>query len=285
MIGFVPPKVPPGSFGWGCFAFQGGAFLVGYPAVARQITEPNLGPALGFTIRCISHPGFPFRVGLRVVIRFCASLTTQAQQSLVRPGFGRGCYHWAGSLICAIPVEGFAQLSRFWRVSGGWRLMWLFWAGVRLEGARPGPIINPVRQVNHVWSASVGQGSYRTGYRSPMLEPKGNCSPVSKEPGGFGWQEGARLRQLEPDRRQLASHPQSPAGLRPRGFLFCLTTSTLSSDGSAPSPVRVGVGLGSVVLVLSCPLPVTPEPFLSFHQKPRKSSSPLSHNAGASGCS
>jgi len=100
-----------------------------------------------------------------------------------------------------------------------------------LEGARPGPIINPVRQVNHVWSASVGQGSYRTGYRSPMLEPKGNCSPVSKEPGGFGWQEGARLRQLEPGRRQLASHPQSPAGLRPRGFPFGRSATTLANTG------------------------------------------------------
>ena len=87
------------------------------------------------------------------------------------------------------------------------------------------------------------------------------------------------LRQLEPDCRQLASHPLSPVGLWPRGFLFGLTTSTLSPEGSAPSPVRVGVGLGSVVLVLSCPLPVTPEPLLSLHQKPRKSSSPLSHTA------
>jgi len=120
------------QFLWGfCGAFlfvplllpsRRGAFLVGYPAAARQITEPNLGPALGFTIRCISHLGFPFRVGLRVVIRFCASSTTQAQQSLVRPGFVGCSNHLVGYLICAIPVEWFAQLSRFWRVSGCWRI-------------------------------------------------------------------------------------------------------------------------------------------------------------------
>ena len=134
--------------------------------------------------RCVSFAfRLVFRIALRVTFRFCARRPTQTPQPLVPPGFGRGCYHSAGSLICAILdrdlrniLDEFAQFEQLIELEfRGW-----------LDGAVGKPIISSVRQVNHAWaivalgsylagyrsvnhawSASVVQGSYRTGYQIP----------------------------------------------------------------------------------------------------------------------